>query len=136
MNTLSWIIYGIDVVSSLKDCLVTALFLGTMASAGSAIGWLICAGVATQTGEADISAVRWRDAWKLLFKRAIYFPVLALLPVILIPSDQTMKLIVASEVGERLAQNATVQEFTNEGLDYMRNWLKSQKLEKKKEKSE
>lgn len=120
MNTLSWMLYTIDVIGGIKGFV---LAIGVVAGIGTVI-----LAIALPASEGEIR--EWKPYPKFMARFTLAACVSWLL-FILLPSSETVKLIVASEIGERLAKSEPVQEISREAYDALRNWLRDFNKEKK-----
>lgn len=117
MNSLSWLIYLAEVVDTFGKMLGTALFVSIFAlmaaSAGIVIGHV--------EEESAISSFGKRLAkWTLgvLLIGSIFF--------VITPSRQTVLLIAASEIGERVMTHERAQRVIDPSVELLQTWIRQQ----------
>lgn len=117
MNSLSWLIYLAEVINTFGKMLGTALFISIcalmVASAAVVIGHL-------EEKPAIASAGRRLAKWTLsiLFVGSIFF--------VITPSRQTVLLIAASEIGERVMTSDRVQGVIDPSVELLQTWIRQQ----------
>lgn len=128
MNNLSWFIYLISVVDSLRGVASAILAIGGFCFALA--GVLCIAGYLIEEEEGPLRM------WKQTIKWGGPVLALCLLIVILLPDRRTMLLIAGSEMGERAIKTDTVRDVVNPGMDLLKAWIKAEtdKLTKSGEK--
>lgn len=112
MNSLSWLIYLADIIGNFR----VILFVSGLFGVSVLLVWM--AGVAIE--DATPPKIKY-FSWVLP----------CFIIASLIPSESTMKLIAASEFGERIVNSERVQGIVDPGLKYVEQWLKDQ-LKKEK----
>ena len=117
MNSLSWFLYLAQVSDNLGRLFAILTFV-------SLAGIVIALLVAPFALDASADAKFWRGWRKALY---ILAPtaLVAMFAVAALPSKQTMYLIAASEIGEKLAHTEAVSEISREAYDALRGYLKS-----------
>jgi len=113
MNSISWLIYGIDVAGGIK------MLAGACAIACSVI--LLGSGISVPASEGETWDWFARNA-----KWLIGGPVLAWTLFIFVPEKQTLYAIAASQIGERVIQNDAVQGIASDATKALQQWIKRQ----------
>lgn len=116
MNSVSWFLYFIDVFDNVRvgfQIVAFISFLGVL---------FLFIGVAITEGEISEDALAIKRALKVtLAVGGISF--LVLMPI---PSKNTLYAIAASEVGEKIVKNESVQEITSDATKALHQWIKKQ----------
>lgn len=112
MNNLSWFLYIADVLPSLGTLSATAAFFALV------FGGFIHGALMIHAWENDIDWPGKRVVWHI-----ILVLVLAVLSI-LIPSKETLYKIAASEVGETIVKNPSVQKEALEIYEQLKSLLK------------
>lgn len=115
MNSLSWFLYLIDVVSNVKTMAV-----GFLVAAGFA--WV---GLNISVPVTEGEVLEWGDFKKWWTRGVVIIAVCGAL-VSVLPSKNTMYAIAASEVGERVVKSETVQGITTDATKALHQWIKRQ----------
>lgn len=118
MNSLSWFLYLTDVVDSLGFWLRLAagvLVVSTVASVG--LSW-----VAADSGDTKIAKAALRYALRTGIVGFIF-----VLAATIVPGKQTLYMIAASEIGDRLSKTETATEIGREANDILHGYLKKLK---------
>ena len=117
MNGLSWLIYLAEVVDTFGKMLGTALFISIFA--------LMAASAAVVIGHVEEESVVGAFGKKLakwtigaLFVGSIFF--------VITPSRQTVLLIAASEIGERVMTSDRVQGVIDPSVELLQTWIRQQ----------
>ena len=108
MNSLSWLLYLIDVVGNAKVAAGIILVAVAMLSGARALFCFI------ETDNVWVPPVRW------FVLAGITISIL-----VAVPARQTMYAIAASEVGERIAMMPDTQEMSSDALKAVRSWIKT-----------
>lgn len=116
MNSLSWFIYGANVVEN-----IGVIFWLT--AIGCVLFCAICViGQAASEGELSKQCPNmWKYWWRCIIG-AVAFSILAGL----FPSRATMYAIAASEMGERAAMSEQVQGIASDATKALQLWIKKQ----------
>lgn len=122
MNSISWAIY----VGGLGDNSARFGVLGTLAffcAVGGTITWWVTnsPGAIEDKDAVYIRAIAKRSRW-ISWPTCIALWAIALL----LPAKDTMYAIAASQVGERVINNAGVQGITNDATKALQQWLEKQ----------
>jgi hypothetical protein len=122
MNTLSWFVYLMDVISNVGVffAIVAGVF-GIPVIVGAFL-FVVSAGEITD----DVPKF-WR-----LMRLGIVSSLVAILISCAIPEKKTMYAIAASEFGERVVNSERVQGIVDPGLKFVETWLKDQLKDKEK----
>ena len=117
MNGLSWLIYLAEVVDTFGKMLGTSLFISIFA--------LMAASAAVVIGHVEeesavASAGKKLAKWTIgaLFVGSIFF--------VITPSRQTVLLIAASEIGERVMTSDRVQGVIDPSVELLQTWIRQQ----------
>lgn len=137
MNTLSLLIYFAGVTGSIGSFLVLITFLTAVAAALCIVGWLIYhdetnSSFRPYTGDKLFEIRKTREDWG---KRVIIFASLATFIGIissLIPNRQTVLLIAASEMGEKVLNHPKVEQVVDPSIELITTWMKNETAEIKK----
>lgn len=113
MNELSWLIYAADVAGSLKGIGWTAAIGGVFV----ALGTSAVAAMLKGEGEDEIAARVWRWA-----KGAMVVVGVSIIPVVIVPSSNTLYAIAASEMGEHVIASET----GGKAVEALNAWLDRQ----------
>lgn len=127
MNSLSWFIYAIGVLDTMRGAaslvLLLAIFLGI-------------AGIVFAPFIADAVA---DPQWGPFFKGKINLLVIVIccagLVNVFAPSRQTMLLIAGSEIGQRVVESKSVTEIVDPSVDLLKSWIREETKKLNKEKS-
>lgn len=127
MNSLSWLIYLIQVSDSIKElCTVfgaTFFILG-----GALLAALHCFALFEGAEDKD-----WMIINKL--RRTFLWVVIPMLIIAaLLPSRQTLILIAGSEIGGHVIKSQEVRDVVNPGVDLLKTWIKTETERLTKEK--
>lgn len=115
MNSLSWFLYGIDVIANLRT-------LACVVLAGTSVCWILL-NVSVAITEGD--TLKWPD-FKKWWTRGVVAMVVCGIAVSALPSSNTMYAIAASQVGEKIAQSETVQGIASDATKALQQWIKRQ----------
>jgi hypothetical protein len=134
MNSLSWFIYAIEVVDSIKFVLTPTIGIAALALVGGTIAALILFNVEWHAYSWDrengLAGNAKRDAIAQRFRPIIKWGWIIFIPLVLLqvflPSRQTLLLIAGSEIGEKVTQSRAVAEVVNPGVDLLKAWIKSE----------
>lgn len=137
MNTLSLLIYFAGIVGNLGYFLTLVTVLLIVATIGSIIIWCIYhdetdSAWRPYVGDALIERRKVREQWR---KRVLNFALLAVFVGTInaiIPSRQTVLLIAASEMGEKILSNEKVGQVIDPSIDLITTWMKNETTEIKK----
>jgi hypothetical protein len=110
MNTLSWIIY----LAELSETLKAFLAIATAAAVFATAGFLI-----TYAHSHRQEEVIWLSRTKISAMALI----VSALSCAMLPSRQTVMLIVASELGERVVSNAQITSVVDPSLELLNAWI-------------
>lgn len=131
MNSLSWMIYYINVIAN----------IGAAALAVTIVGYVLVVvvvmlyaffiseeGRGCDTDKKIDTLKKDRNKW---IKRIFITATVAGLVSILAPDYKTMMLMAASQVGEQIVNNPKTRDIVDPSLDYLRLWLKHEVKELK-----
>lgn len=121
MNSLSWLIYGIQLTSNVGAFLAitSGLFLLTL----GLIFVVRCITIDNDYNSKDATkALKYAEARKN-FRKLFWIPLLGIFLACVIPNERTMYLIAASEIGERIVKTETVQRVVDPSIDLLKNWI-------------
>lgn len=132
MNSLSWFIYGVYLVNATN--ITIAFVLGVL----FIVGMLKLFGVTqiqqykkiNESGgdySSNYGYVTVGDRISASIKSLVIWRSILAVVDIFIPSKQTMILIAASEVGEKLADNQKVGQIIDPSLDLLKTWIEKEK---------
>jgi len=123
MNTLSWLIYMSSVLPSLSTFLAfTCLIAGFIF-----IIFFIIAIVSHIDGhDENISDLRARAVSKPLAKIAGAYLLVVGIITAMIPSQKTVLLIAASEVGEQVIKSKQFSDTLDPSMEFIQQWVKKQ----------
>ena len=113
MNNLSWLIYLADAAGSLC-CVITAMSV----AAGITSAVCLVASLAAETTWGCEGARR-------IMRRSAPCMVICAIIAALLPSRQTVLMIAASEVGQRVAGSQQVAGMVDPGLELVRTWIQT-----------
>jgi hypothetical protein len=115
MNSLSWMIYAIGVVDSLRE-IAQGLLVAT--------GFVVLFGGIFAPLALDMLDVDnpWRIIRSAIRWIASTIAICALI-VVVVPSRQTLLLIAGSEIGQRVATSDAVQDIVGPGADLLKTWI-------------
>ncbi len=117
MNKLSWLIYLMQVSENLSIGAMIFLIIGTV---GATLAGLFC----FLNSVFDDKREGW-DTWVQIMTRAGAWILLVLFIVAtMLPSRQTLTLIAASEIGEKLTNSDGVKSVVDPGLDLLKAWIR------------
>ena len=111
MNSLSWMIYAIQIAGNITEL---SLFITIFGSVGIATACLF---------SYFEEAPQWRQ-WVL--SRMLPIVLVAVSIFIFAPNRKTLLLIAASQYGEKLVQSDDVKSVVNPGIDLLKAWIKSE----------
>lgn len=137
MNSLSLLIYFAGVVGNLASFLSLITLLLILAMIGSIIFWVIYHDETDSSwrplkDDALVECRKTRDLWR---KRVLNFALLAIFIGTInaiMPSRQTVLLIAASEMGEKVLNNEKVGQVIDPSIDLITTWMKNETAEIKK----
>lgn len=137
MNSLSLLIYFAGVVGNLASFLALITVLLILVMIGSIIFWVIYHDETDFSwrplkDDALVECRKTRELWR---KRAFNFALLAVFIGAInaiIPSRQTVLLIAASEMGEKVLNNEKVGQVIDPSIDLITTWMKNETAEIKK----
>jgi hypothetical protein len=116
MNTLSWLIYIIDIIQNLRNIGSVALFVLAIS-----IFILVICSIAFYIDK-DPEVVKI-----LGYLRKLIYITIALAAIgLFIPSRQTVILIASSEIGERVLKSTTVQSIIEPSIDLLNAWIRKE----------
>jgi hypothetical protein len=134
MNSLSWLIYLMQVSDGLRD---TTAFVGALSTIVLLI-WgiigVICSIDAPAGSEQFILIQVW---WKAMYRYGFWVLLLCFVLFAFLPSRQTMLLIAGSEISQRVVASEGVKSIMDPSMDLLKTWIAEEKdriLNKKKEK--
>lgn len=124
MNKLSWLIYGLELYQSLQVLLIISAAVAGILAAIAFVMWGL--GFEFESNESevpkhDVKAWRWSRRW---FPRGSALCAFFTAVAVLLPSQSTVKLIVASEVTEQVIANPDVQEVVQNSKKILLKFLK------------
>ena len=122
MNSLSWLIYMAQVLTSLGNLFIGIAFL---AFVGVFAGIIMALLVTSYEREKDSFAIINRNGRTTLSWSVPLFVVSVLLGNGL-PNKDTLYAIAASQLGERIVQSGEAKELANDAYVALRAWLKKQ----------
>lgn len=134
MNTLSWLIYGAEVIDNLQILCAVGLFLLGITFCAAFLGRGITSETVVSSDfptESDPQGTRDYRQW-IFFKnittsKLLYLCVLfCILVVVFLPSSRTLYMIAASEVGETVVTNPETIEVFNDLKSIIKNKLKEE----------
>ena len=134
MNSLSLLIYFAGVVGNLASVLSLITILLILAMIGSIIFWAVYhdetdSSHRPYTGDALVECRKTRDLWRKRFLNFALFAVLMGTINAIIPSRQTVLLIAASEMGEKVLNNEKVGQVIDPSIDLITSWMKNETAE-------
>lgn len=126
MNSLSWLIYLISMLDTLRGFLVTGLAITVAITAISAIARFGCDDEKSDSKHLVPLAIKCRNRFGVA---AVFFAIM----ISIVPSKNTMVLIAASEIGEHVVNSETGREIANEvrsvvtpSTELLRTWIEDQ----------
>lgn len=114
MNGLSWLIYASDVLSTLK-CVVAIFTFGSLVIFGM---WKFLVAMDCEEEMSAACNSRFVKTLPWIVAGAIVFSVL--------PTQNTVLAIAASEVGEMIAKKPEVEGLATDTLRALRSWIEKQ----------
>lgn len=118
MNTLSWLIYLAEVLSSADH------FAGVVAGLAGILVILLGIGLFVFSDDDDDSANL--TFVRKSFKTSVIVCSVASLFAVILPSKQTIILIAASELGQTVIQSEGAQRVIDPSLRYVESWLNNE----------
>jgi hypothetical protein len=116
MNTLSWLIYIIDIIQNLRNIGSVALFVLAI----SIVILVICSIAFYIDKDPEVVKI-------LGYLRKLIYITIALAAIgLFIPSRQTVILIASSEIGERVLKSTTVQSIIEPSIDLLNAWIRKE----------
>lgn len=140
MNALSWLIYLIGMITNLTSALGVilgfAIFISIAIVIIKGIRFMIASDIGSTKDESYIS---WQKTFSGYFKWAFSILAISVFLTIVVPERQTMIMIAASEVSERVLETETMQNALNDvsGLskdtvDLLKEYIKTEMINLKK----
>lgn len=123
MNSLSWLLYFIGLVNNLGRTLGAGCVILLIVSG---ITGIIGAIAATESGKFPELARVW-------LRRLVPAFIICAFLLTVVPSQRTMIMIAASEVGERVIKNEQVAGIANDSMDLLRSFITKETLKVKDE---
>lgn len=128
MNSLSWFLYLIDVISSAKGLAIAGVIF---CIAGICAVWAICAmgldSLSYSERQKDEGrATEIRATRKTLTKRLLIGAAISAVVWGVLPYQSTMYAIAASQVGEQIAKSETVRGLADDATKALQQWIKRQ----------
>lgn len=121
MNNLSWMIYAVDVINNLNILMGIVSVLGGILFLALSFAYAVNSeGSDTEKQRTTLKAIA-----KWLKVDGAVVSVTVILCVI-VPSKETMLLIAASEVGERVLSNEKVTSIIDPSVQYLQAWIKNE----------
>lgn len=117
MNSLSWLIYFAEAVDTFGKMLGTALFISIFA--------LMAASAALVIGHVEDEPVI-SSFGKRLAKWTLSILFIGSILSVITPSRQTVLLIAASEIGERVMTSDRVQGVIDPSVELLQTWIRQQ----------
>ena len=114
MNDLSWMLYLASVADTAAGFLT---FLAVISGVGTLIS-MVGSWVAKENNREDVA-----DGMRKWFRRLLPSWLAISLLAIIAPNRETMMLIAASEMGQRLVQSQQVQGIADPSLELLRTWI-------------
>lgn len=114
MNDLSWMLYLASVAGSVAGFLT---FLAVISGFGTLIS-MVGSWVAKENNREDVA-----DGMRKWFRRLLPSWLAISLLATIAPGRETMMLIAASEMGQRLVQSQLVQGIADPSLELLRTWI-------------
>ena len=114
MNDLSWMLYLASVADTAAGFLT---FLAVISGVGTLIS-MVGSWVAKENNREDVA-----DGMRQWFRRLLPSWLAISLLAIIAPNRETMMLIAASEMGQRLVQSQQVQGIADPSLELLRTWI-------------
>ena len=105
MNTLSWILYLLDVYNGVLGAIIVVTVMSGIAAGVSTIVYFLTIERAFKSEEVT------NDQTKYIAKRTIPIFIIASILAILLPAPKTMYAIVASELGEQVLMESDLPEL-------------------------
>lgn len=115
MNSISWLLYLIDVISNVKGLTIGAITISVMTGVALFATTLVTEG----------DCLEWAGYWRIV-KWDVALLAVATIVGCVIPSQNTMYAIAASQVGEKLSQTEVVQTLSNDATKALQQWIKRQ----------
>jgi len=119
MNSLSWFLYAADVIGSLNFFFGISGFVAGLAALALVVIGAIDRDCAYSEKEKEKGKRKQWSGVKLAPVGAVFIFLACLLP-----SKQTMYMIAASEIGDRLSKTQAANEIATEANDILRGYLK------------
>lgn len=124
MNNLSLLIYFASVVGSVGHMLAVALIILMLATVALAITTAIAFG---DNHSDDFKALSVK-----FLKRCVTSVVIIALVLSFLPDRKTVLMIAASEMGQKLILNPSVQQVVDPSIELLTTWMKNETAEIKK----
>jgi hypothetical protein len=119
MNNLSWLLYAVDVLDNLNILTRLVDVLGGIVFLGLTFAYAVNSeGSDTEKKGRTLKAIaKW-------LKVDATVVIVAVILSVIVPSKQTVLLIAASEVGERVLTNEKVTSIIDPSVEYLQTWVK------------
>lgn len=117
MNSLSWMIYGISVVSSVGSLLSFLILVSTI------LFGIFVVLLPMILDEIEASVIGY------YVKRFLIVYAMAIFTLIVVPDKKTMVLISASEIGESLYKSEQAKGIINPSIELLQEWIKNELAE-------
>lgn len=130
MNTLSWIIYTIEVVGNFKTLLLIFGLVGLASAAINIVAALISYAdrdMYYRSGEDDKARNKFFYSLKWFFS-ILSLGIFLLVVNAVLPSQRTMILIAGSEIGERVITHDKVQSVFDPSVELLQKWIEKETI--------
>mgnify|MGYP006300874419 CR=1 FL=1 len=117
MNNLSWALYLTDVCQSLSNAAAAITLVSAMAAAIAAVFYF---------ASMDCAAPKVTALALSAMRKLIPTCFVSMLVMIVVPSKETMRMILVSEYGERLYNSKDGQEIINPAKELLKRYIQEQ----------
>ena len=122
MNSLTWLILLIGLTDNLHAALPAIFIFGGLAAIACGVG---ASADDRNFDEARPHFLKWA-------KRLAGIVVFSIVLQIVIPTKQTMIMVAASEVGDKVVKSEKMQQILDPSIDLLQQWIKNELAVQKK----
>jgi len=131
MNSLSWLLYGINVIGNLNTAFIWFLVISIPFTIFS---FLYCYLKWIERSGYNNSGPGWdHEQSKKPFYGMVFVFIFLSLSVALFPSQRTLYLMAASEIGQRVMTNEKVAGLVDPSIEVLQNYVKLENIKIRKE---
>jgi hypothetical protein len=129
MNNLTIAIYIYGLIGNLNPVLVILMLAAGITAVIAGIAYVINRSLVYDNIDWPKLRRKYRSFARVssrIRNRALIVFCVAAFFAVIIPRDSIIRLMLVSEVGQRVIETETVQSFVDPSLQYLRNWLNEQ----------